>query len=845
MHMAIDRYYERLGPDAPINSLAEEVADNEANPHEALKYGDFRHKESSEVAWGPGTIGSEEVETKLPVRKQEAWEGVERMLENNTPADPTDDFVAILGSSNTGPAPNGPLAGYPAITVPLGYSATTRRAVGVSFSGGAYSERDLLGIAYVLEQQTLKHKPASVVNPSMYRCAKTVPAPAFAERGDCNPGYETALAAAGGEVPELDFSLETTSATELQEMMEAGELTATELTKAYLAKIAVSNAAGPAIQAVREINPNAVAQAEALDAERAKSGPRGPLHGIPVLLNDGIDAKGLPSAGGSIALQGAMPENDSRIVSKLRGAGAIVLGTANVTELGSMVSDDMPDGYSSLGGQVLMPSDTDDSPAGSAAGSAAAVATGMAAMAVGLETSGDSAELIGPAGVNGVVGLKPTVGRVSRAGVMPVAKSQDSPGPIGQTVTDVATQLQVIAGSDFKDPATTGAPAVPDYLAGLDETALNGATIAVIDNGSESVNTKVVYETALTTVAGLGATTSVFAEPTPTLPEVTIEELGRDLDAYLAGLSGGNAGSLDEIVEYDKDNSAEGLKYQQGDLLAAAAVDLSDPAELGAYETELDESREGAAAAIDAILDAGTPAEPSDDRDLIMVPFERKLVDLADKAGYPVLSVFGGYGIEQMGRNPVGVTFIAAPYEEAQLLAAGFAFESATTARSAPSFTNPSMWRCVPLSEFYSPHHCRPGTVDALPVEPGSPPEVTPPVENPPLARAAKLRLTVTPKKRTVGPGRDSVTYRLRVANVGGSTSGNLQLCASAPKARLKVLGEKCDAVEIPAGESRGRTVELKIKPAAVGKTTKITLMARGIVVGRKLTTAELTVGAK
>ena len=831
MHLAIDMYYERLGAGAPIGSLLGEVADNEANPHEALKYGNFRHKESSEVPYGEGTLYYDEVKEKLPIQKEMAQDGIELMLENGTPGTPEDDFVAIIGSNNSSPIANGPLAGYPVITVPMGYSANQRRAIGVSIGAGAYAERDLIGVAYVLEQQTLERKPASLVNPSMYRCADTVPAPAFAERGDCNPDHGTALAAAGGTVPDVDFSLETTSATELQEMMEAGELTAADLTKAYLARIAVSNAAGPAVQAVRNINPDAVAEAQALDAERAKSGPRGPLHGIPVLLNDGIDAKGLASEGGSIALQDAMPDDNSRIVSKLKGAGAIILGTANVTELGAMVSDDMTDGYSSLGGQVLLPSDTDDPPAGSSAGAAGAVSSGMAAMAVGLETSQASAELVGPAGANGVVGLKPTVGRVSRVGVMPVAKSQDSPGPIAQTVTDVATQLQVIAGSDVSDPATTGAPAVPDYVAGLDAEALAGKNIAVITHSTSNPETvKPVYDAALTTVTGKGATTNLVSVPNPTLPDITTDELGRDLDAYLAGLSGGYADSLDEIVAYNKANPVEGLKFQQGDLLEAAAVDLSDPTQKAAYEADLEDSVEGAEAALDGILATN---------DLIMVPSESSLIDLADKAGYPVLSVLGGYGIETMGRNPVGVAFIAAPFEEAELLAAGYAFEAASTERLAPSWTNPSMYRCVELSEFYSPHHCRPGTVEPLAV---IPPDEVPPTPVPPAAGKAKISLKVAPKLLSVGPAREKVSYKVTVANVGDATSGKLSICASAPQARLKAIGKKCVSTELVASGALVRSFQFKLKPAAVGKLTKLTFKVDGIVVGSKQVKAQLKV---
>ena len=175
-----------------------------------------------------------------------------------------------------------------------------------------------------------------------------------------------------------------------------------------------------------------------------------------------------------------MPAADSVLVAKLKAAGAIILGKTNVSELNGLFDANMPEGYSSLGGQVLLPSDTDKSPGGSSGGSAAATAAGLAAMTVGLETSTDTAQMIAPAGVAGVVALKPTVGRVSRTGVLPVAKSQDSPGPIAKTVYDAATELQAIAGSDADDSATAGAPAVPNYLSGLTATALAGKKVAVI-----------------------------------------------------------------------------------------------------------------------------------------------------------------------------------------------------------------------------------------------------------------------------------------------------------------------------------------------------------------------------
>ena len=854
-HMDIDFYYERLGPNAPINSLAEEIADNEANAHEALKFGNNSHVTASKTAYGPGTAWEAEFKNKLPIRKEKAWQGIERMLNNNTPGDPSDDFTAILGTANTGPAPNGPLAGWPAITVPLGYSATHRRPVGVSFSGTAYSEQDLLGIAYVLEQQTLKRRPASLVNPSMYRCADTVPAPAFAERGDCNPKLEETLALAGGKVPELPFALELESAKGLQGRMTAGTLTATDLTKAYLARIAVANAAGPAIQAVREVNPKAVVEAEALDAERAGTGVRGPLHGIPVILDDGIDATGLPSTGGSIALQGATPDESSRIVTKLKAAGAIVLGKANVSELGGLFSANMPEGYSSLGGQVLLPSDTDKTPAGSSGGSAAATASGMAAMAVGMETSTDTAQMIAPAAAAGVVALKPTVGRVSRAGVMPVAKSQDSPGPIAKTVYDAALQLQTIAGADFKDPATAGAPAVADYLSGLTDGALASKRVGVIAGAAAP------YPEAVTKLTELGATTVTktigAAAPNP----IVTREFERDLNTYLGGLSGTPTGSLAEIVAYNEDHEAEGLKYQQGQLLEAEAVNLGDATQKAAYDADLAAGKAADKATIDTLLNNGTEGDTSDDLDLIAVPQGNALVAIADRAGYPVLTVPAGYGTGSAGRNPVGIVFVAAAYEEAELLADGYAFEQATDVRElgpdydgeafgvqplvggsgAPSYTNPSMWRCVELSDFYSPHHCRPGTVDPLPTvapeEPGKPETpVTPPVGT------AKLTLKVAPKKLSVGPARKQVSYKLTVANVGDATSGNLEICANAPKARLTVVGKKCVSKELVASGALVRSFQFKLKPAAVGKLTKLTFSVDGIVVGSKSVKAQLKV---
>jgi hypothetical protein len=385
-------------------------------------------------------------------------------------------------------------------------------------------------------------------------------------------------------------------------------------------------------------------------------------------------------------------------VNNLRAAGAIILGKTNVTELNGVFDPNLPDGYSSLAGQVLLPSDTDKTPAGSSAGSAAATASGLAAMTVGLETSTDTAEMIAPAGAAGVVALKPTVGRVSRTGVLGVAKSQDSPGPIAKTVYDAATELQALAGSDAADPATAGAPAAPNYLAGLTPTALNGKRVGVINS------TTAPYPAVLTALTAAGARTVVktIGTPSPNPPSIVASEFRRDLNAYLAGKPGVN--SLQGIIDYNTANPVEGLKFQQGQLISSQAVDLSDPATSSTYEANRTAGKASSQALIDDVLS---------DVDVIAVPSGDPLVNIADRAGYPVLTVPAGYGTAGNGRNPIGVTFVSGAFSEDKLLAAGYAYEQATNVRLAPSFTNPSMFRCVPGSTFFSPHHCNPGDLQS------------------------------------------------------------------------------------------------------------------------------------
>jgi len=697
-HKTIDEYYRRLGPDAPVRSLVDEVAANQTDPQQALKFGNSQHLSESLADTSPGGANETQFRANLPLRKAAWHKAINDMMQftNSDPAQPADPVLAILGS-----VPSGPQAGYPAITIPMGYSTTTRRAVNVQVSGNAYTERNLIGVGYVIEQATRLRQPASTVDPSMYRCARTTPAEPFAARGQCNPDYQTIMAMLGGTAPAaLPFALETESAGSLAARLAAGTLSSETLVRAYLYRIALANAEGPSIQAVRALNPHALADAKAADRGR-RNAPRGPLYGIPVLLTDSIDATGLPTTGGSIALQNARPKRNSAIAAKLAAAGAIILGKTNGTELNGLFDPNLPEGYSSLGGQVLLPSDTDKTPAGSSAGSAAAAAAGLAAITVGMETSTDTAQLIGPAGVAGVVGLKPTVGLVSRAGVLPVAKSQDSPGPIGRTVADVASTLNVIAGTDPADPATAGTPTRPDYTAGLTPGALRGKRIAVIASSTDP------YPAMVDTLRAQGATPVVVTIGTPTAtPSIVGTEFKRDLDAYLAG----SGMTLQKIIDYNAANPAEGLKYQQGELVAAQAVDLTDPTTAASYAADLATGRTASRALIDGILGGGT-ADPGDDLDAVLVPSGNALVGAADRAGYPVLTIPAGYGATNSGagHNPIGVTLVGTAFSEATLLADGYALEQAGAVRLAPSFTNPSMWRCVPGSTFFTGELCNPG----------------------------------------------------------------------------------------------------------------------------------------
>lgn len=713
----LNAYLGGLPAGAPMRSLSDVIAFNEAQRGEALKFG-----QSVLVAAQEDSTSDYDCVTNREDGRRESRDRIDRVLNRST-ADTGDDLAALLTPTHTTTSVAA-RAGYPQVTVPAGYERGTPRPQNVSFTGGAYSERRLLGLAYAYEQASKLRKPPSLVNPAMYRCAPTRTPGPWPKRA-CAPGAE--LLDQIGEEPSLSFSLETESVSDLQRRQTEGTLSAQRLTKAYLARIARTNVQGPGLNAVRAFNPNAVADAQVRDAERAAGTVRGPLHGIPVLVDDSADVAGLPTTAGSIALQDNVAALDSALVAKLKRAGAIVLGKTNTTELNGFMSWDMPGGYSALGGQVLDPYDLDLSPggwldvasvstpvlSGASAGGAAAAAAGLAAAVVGFDASGG---IINAAVSNGVVTFRPTVGHASRTGILPTARSQDTPAPLARSVRDAAALAQEIVGSDASDPATAGAPSSPDYLGALSGSALSGKRIGVVASDPAAA-------LAVPRLQELGATTvTVPAPPTTSTRTVFDYEFKRDLNAYLAA-SSSSSRSLSDVLAFNRQHADEALRYGQSQAEASQGVDV--PGARTEYEARLTAGRAESRASIDTLLNRGTPTDPSDDLDAIVeagaaggttgfAPRATRVLSapVAARAGYPHLTIPAGFqrgtGEGAPNRNPVEVTMVGAKDSDRALLAMGYAYEQAAPVREEPSRTNPASWRCVPGSAF-GPRSCPPG----------------------------------------------------------------------------------------------------------------------------------------
>jgi amidase len=472
----------------------------------------------------------------------------------------------------------------------------------------------------------------------------------------------------------------------LQQALSSGSLTSVGLTEFYLDRIERLN---PSLHAVISVSPNAPAEAAASDAARASGAARGPLEGIPVLIKDNIAVAGLPATAGSPALAGA-ESGDAFLIAGLRAGGAVILGKANLSEWANIRSTGSSSGWSTLGGQTVNPHGDGRNTSGSSSGSAAAVAAGLSAVAVGTETNGS---IVSPASVCGVVGLKPTVGLISRAGIVPISGVQDTAGPMTCCVADAAAMLGPMAGPDPADAATARAPGLPgDYTSFLDDGALAGARLGIWRDGSSAAHqaTVAVLEAAVERLRSAGAQI-VDPLPLPGMdeagePELTalLHEFKHDLNAYLAALPGEHPMTLAELIEYNKRNAGTVLVHFDQDLFERAEAtsgDLNDPAYLSARG----EAGRAAHAALDGAL-----AEHRLDAVVSLTHGPARLTDhvLGDLwdfstsspaavCGYPSLTVPAGY----VGGLPVGISLSGPAWSEPRLIALGYAFEQAAGVR--------------------------------------------------------------------------------------------------------------------------------------------------------------------
>jgi amidase len=492
------------------------------------------------------------------------------------------------------------------------------------------------------------------------------------------------------------FELDEITVTELQEGMKSGKFTARSLTRKYLERIAEIDKHGPAIHAVIEINPDALSIAASLDEERKSKGLRGPLHGIPILIKDNIGtADRMMTTAGSLALSGFTPTKDSEVARRLRAAGAVILGKANLSEWANFRSNHSSSGWSGRGGQTHNPYATDRNPCGSSSGSGAAASANLAAITIGTETDGS---IVCPSSANGVVGIKPTIGLVSRAGIIPISHSQDTAGPICRTVADAAALLGAIAGVDPADRATTapGRKAATDYTQFLRRDGLRGARIGVARKlffFGEKLDP--VMDKAMEAMKNEGA---ILIDP------VEIATLGKfdgsenivlqyefkaDMHAYLAQFPNAPVHSLKDIIEFNERNHDKELLYfgQETMIASEKRGPLSDKTYMDALAKN---HRLARTEGIDAVMDkhkldaliapTGGPAWVTD-----LVNGDHDTggsSSLAAVAGYPNINVPAGF----VFGLPVGISFFGRAWSEPTLIRIAYAFEQATRFRKPPQF---------------------------------------------------------------------------------------------------------------------------------------------------------------
>lgn len=524
-------------------------------------------------------------------------------------------------------------------------------------------------------------------------------------------GIMAAMVVGGGAQAADKTTLAFASFAEQQAAMSAGRTSAEGLTRLYLDRIIELDGKGPQLNSVLALNPDAIAQARALDAERKAGHLRGPLHGVVILLKDNIEsADPMPTTAGSLALKDNLTGRDAPLVKRLRDAGVVILGKTNLSEWANYRSTRSISGWSGLGGLTRNPHSLDRTACGSSSGSGAAVAAALASGAIGTETDGS---VTCPAAMNGVVGLKPTVGLVSRTHVVPISASQDTAGPMTRSVADAAALLTVLAGSDPADAATAQADAhKTDYLKALDANALKGARIGVLRYPrGRSPQTDAVFDKALAALAAQGAILVDIQPPDDSAMDAAEDvvlsvEFKAGINAYLASTDPAKVKTrtLADLIAFNAATPRElALFGQEIFETSEKRPGLEDPAYLKA---RAEGQRLAGPEGIDRLLKTGNVevlVAPSGGPASVIDPVNGSRwlgspSSLPAVAGYPHLTVPMG-AVQGL---PVGLSFIGPAWSEARLLALGYAFEQATKARVTPTF-KPNVAADPDISTAYTP----------------------------------------------------------------------------------------------------------------------------------------------
>ncbi|HZO73923.1 MAG TPA: amidase [Ktedonobacteraceae bacterium] len=502
------------------------------------------------------------------------------------------------------------------------------------------------------------------------------------------------------QIRKLFMQLEEATIAELQEAMTSGQITARRLTELYIERMQQLDRQGPRLRSVLEINPDALTIADELDRERQSKGIRGSLHGIPILLKENIATDDrMETTAGSLALLGSRVPRDAFVARRLREAGAVILGKANLSEWANFRSTSSSSGWSGRGGQTRNPYILDRSPCGSSSGSAVAVSANLAAASLGTETDGS---ILCPSSINGVVGIKPTVGLTSRAGVIPIAHSQDTVGPFGRTVADAAAVLGALTGVDALDAATLASEGKfhTDYTQFLDADGLRGARIGVAREVyfGYSSKTDAIINAAIEKMKELGAEV-IDPANVPTAKQmsdseaeltVLLFEFKADLNQYLAELVSSPVRTLEEVIAFNRAHAEQEMPYFAQELheKAQATTTLEDPKYLAALEENHRLAREEG---IDAVMDQfhlDALVMPTNGPSWCIDLINGDLVSggssqPAALAGYPAISVPAGFARDLL---PVGITFMGRAFSEPTLIKLAYAFEQATRVRRLPEF---------------------------------------------------------------------------------------------------------------------------------------------------------------